>query len=133
MLFFPLLIIAGASIVSSTPVSRQENSCLPNAMGAGVSFINWHFDRIPYMELGIGSVPQAGVPLIGSSFRSQNITLGWYTADWHLQQNGQDPPSYIIRDIDNNNLAVTSPDGVNLVLEQASDSGNEMYTDTLYT
>jgi len=30
------------------------------------------------------------------------------------------------RDIDNNNLAVTSPDGVNLVLEQASDSGNEM-------
>ncbi|KAK7438206.1 hypothetical protein VKT23_018136 [Stygiomarasmius scandens] len=119
MLFSSLLIIAGAAIVSGTPVSRQENLCYPNAMGAGVSLISMQYGRIPYMELGISFTPRPGLPLIGS------ITPAWITVDWHLQQNGQDPPSYIIKDIDNNNLAVTSLDGVNLALGQASDSGND--------
>jgi len=100
MLFSSFLIIAGAAVVSGTPVSRQENLCYPNAMGAGVSLISMQYGRVPYMELGTSFTPTPGLGLVGHSFRTSTtgpITPAWITADWHLQQNGQDPPSYIIK------------------------------------
>ncbi|KAE9395981.1 hypothetical protein BT96DRAFT_942017 [Gymnopus androsaceus JB14] len=72
------------------------------------------------LEWGVETTPQSGVVLIGESFR------GFAAPDFHVQQNGQVPASYIIRDVVNNNLAVTAV-GNELIFETASNSGNEVY------
>ncbi|KAE9395969.1 hypothetical protein BT96DRAFT_922432 [Gymnopus androsaceus JB14] len=101
-----------SSGVSATPFRRA--TCTPNAQGAGVSIES----LVSGLEWGVENTPQIGDVLIGESFR------GLAAPDFHVQQNGQVPTSFTIRDVDNNNLAVTTV-GNELVFETASNSGNE--------
>jgi len=108
-------VILASSGVSATPFRRA--ACIlgiPNAQGAGVSI-----QSLSGLEWGVETTPQSGVVLIGESFR------GFAAPDFHVQQNGQVPASYIIRDVVNNNLAVTAV-GNELIFETASNSGNEV-------
>ncbi|KAK7461066.1 hypothetical protein VKT23_008995 [Stygiomarasmius scandens] len=104
-----------ATAVSGTPLeSRQATTCHPNAMGAGVSIIN---TGNPNLEWGVASAT-VNARLVSSSFR------GLAAADWHIQQNGQSTPAYVIRDVSNDNVAVTFLHPDDIELQTASNSGN---------
>ncbi|KAF8217510.1 hypothetical protein K438DRAFT_1746814 [Mycena galopus ATCC 62051] len=90
-------------LVSSTPAPRQATQCNPNFEGAGVSIIDND------IEWGV-SPAVAGTVL--------NRDLGGFplnaTAEWHVEQTGAYPPTYIVKLISNNELVVGI--GVNQVL-----------------
>jgi len=84
--------------ISATPVAhapRQAVQCNPNFEGAGVSIID------NGVEWGV-SQPVAGTVL--------ERNLGSFplnaTAEWHVQQTGAYPPTYIVKNINNNDLVV---------------------------
>uniref|UniRef100_A0A0W0GDG6 Uncharacterized protein n=1 Tax=Moniliophthora roreri TaxID=221103 RepID=A0A0W0GDG6_MONRR len=86
---------------SASPLAaRDPQTCHPNFEGAGIAIIG------------------ANGPVTG------NGVVGSYKPDWHIQQNGQPHPSYIFKDINNNNIALTLDNGV-LLLETASNSGGD--------
>ncbi|THV05679.1 hypothetical protein K435DRAFT_960949 [Dendrothele bispora CBS 962.96] len=112
---FVALALLAATAVSGTPLeARQATTCHPNAQGAGVSIVN---TGNPSLEWGVASA-NVNARVISSSFR------GLAQPDWHVQQNGQSDPSYVIRDVNNNNLAVTFVNAGDIELQTASNSGN---------
>ncbi|KAF5353680.1 hypothetical protein D9758_008659 [Tetrapyrgos nigripes] len=118
--FFTLVALSATAIVQATPLTtRQANTCTPNAQGSGVSIVSL---ANPALELGVSSSPISGTRLVSSSFR------GLAAPDFHIQQDGQAMPSFAVRDVDNNNLAVTfiTSNGQHLEFQTASDSGNNV-------
>ncbi|THV05676.1 hypothetical protein K435DRAFT_849673 [Dendrothele bispora CBS 962.96] len=117
------LLAATVTDVSGTPLELRQTSnstssgggCNPNVMGAGVSIVNTGNSKL---EWGVASSPPAvNDQLVSKSFR------GLSAPDWHVQQNGQVIPGYIIKDVDNNNLAVTLQQKKKIELGTSSDSG----------
>ncbi|KAJ6551235.1 hypothetical protein B0H19DRAFT_164888 [Mycena capillaripes] len=93
--FLTACIVAMSGLVSATPAPRQTAQCNPNFEGAGVSIIAGD------VEWGV-SPPVAGTVL--------NRILGGFppnaTAEWHVQQTGAFPPTYIVKEINHNELVV---------------------------
>ncbi|KAE9387068.1 hypothetical protein BT96DRAFT_1081507 [Gymnopus androsaceus JB14] len=118
--FFASFFVAAAiTSVYATPLTRL--TCTPNAQGYSVSIVSVVNS---VLEWGVESTPANSEVLIGESFR------GLAAPDFHVQQSGQDPDSFVIKDIDNSNLAVTAlftPSGFlgDLVFSAASESGNQ--------
>lgn len=120
-----------ATGAAATPARRA--TCTPNAQGAGVSIES----LVSGLEWGVSSTPASGSVLIGESFR------GLAAPDFHVQEDGQVATSFIIRytemtrlmdgntyfsfhrDVDNDNLAVTTITGDQLAFETAASSGTE--------
>ncbi|KAF5344663.1 hypothetical protein D9758_016422 [Tetrapyrgos nigripes] len=106
------------------PRQLQEGpNCTLNAMGKGVS-IQLLDSKHPFLELGVPTAPQAG------DFIRAHSAHGWTEPDFHLQQNGQANPNYIIKDVSNNNLAVAylgwGANDYMLTFQQASDTGDDI-------
>lgn len=78
-----LVLATGAT---ATPARRA--TCTPNAQGAGVSIQS---SGTSGLEWGVNSTPQSGFVLAGHSFR------GLAAPDYHIQQNGQIPASFVIK------------------------------------
>ncbi|KAK7052158.1 hypothetical protein R3P38DRAFT_2858888 [Favolaschia claudopus] len=98
-----------STFVTATPAPRA--SCNPNFEGAGVSIID------NSVEWGV-SPPVAGTVL--------SHILGGFppnaTAEWHVQQTGAFPTTYIVKEINHNDLVVgIGADGL-LVLEEIDSS-----------
>ncbi|KIK58223.1 hypothetical protein GYMLUDRAFT_246259 [Collybiopsis luxurians FD-317 M1] len=100
--------------VSATPVAR--GTCAPNAQGSGVSIESVQYSGLEWGDHN--TTPTNGDVIVSSSFR------GLAAPDFHVQQSGQVPTSYIIRDVNNNNLAVTT-EGSQLHFTPTSNSGNQ--------
>ncbi|KAJ7791704.1 hypothetical protein B0H14DRAFT_3890483 [Mycena olivaceomarginata] len=100
-------IAAMSGIVSATPAPRQSTLCNPNFEGAGVSIIDGG------IEWGV-SPAVAGTAL--------DRTLGGFppnaTAEWHVQQTGTFPPTYIVKEINHNDLVVDIATNGLLTLEK---------------
>jgi hypothetical protein len=79
-------IVYMAGLVVATPAPRQTTQCHPNFEGAAVSIIDGD------AEWGVSPVA-AGTRLVYS--------LGKFplngTAEWHVQQTGDFPPTYIVK------------------------------------
>ncbi|KAF9017095.1 hypothetical protein BDZ89DRAFT_1075055, partial [Hymenopellis radicata] len=108
--------IVALSIVafaSASPLAARGSSCSPNFEGAGLRVV----DSFCSLEFG-PSAANALAPVISSSFRGANAV------DWHFQQTGQPVVGYIIKDVANNNLAVSARVDGSILLDKASDSGN---------
>ncbi|KAJ7800748.1 hypothetical protein B0H14DRAFT_3784822 [Mycena olivaceomarginata] len=88
-------IAAMSGIVSATPAPRQSALCNPNFEGAGVSIIDVG------VEWGVS-------PVVAGTLLDR--TLGGFplntTAEWHVQQTGTFPPTYIVKEINHNDLVV---------------------------
>ncbi|KAF9025553.1 hypothetical protein BDZ89DRAFT_1068187 [Hymenopellis radicata] len=103
-----------AAFASASPLAaRGGSSCSPNFEGAGLRVV----DSFCSLEFG-PSAANALAPVISSSFRGANAV------DWHFQQTGQPVVGYIIKDVGNNNLAVSARVDGSILLDKASDSGN---------
>ncbi|KAF5344662.1 hypothetical protein D9758_016423 [Tetrapyrgos nigripes] len=120
LLTFPLAIVG---VGASTILPRQQG-CTLNPAGKGVSIqipVNTSTD-FPFLELATPSVaPDAFLLAV-------NSVHGFAQPDFHLQQNGQANPSYIITDVSDNSLALTYigfDNGDRLTLEPISNSGND--------
>ncbi|KAK7049971.1 hypothetical protein VNI00_005402 [Paramarasmius palmivorus] len=87
-------------VVSATPLTSRS-PCNPNFEGAGIVFHSVN-----------GAINANGVPSSTSPA-------------WHIQQNGQPSPSYIFKNINNNNQALTLESDGFIRLDTASDSGND--------
>ncbi|KAF5387508.1 hypothetical protein D9757_006535 [Collybiopsis confluens] len=111
---FAALALAGSS-VSATPLARD--TCAPNAQGSGVSIVSAQFGSLEWGDHN--ATPAVGDVLGFSSAR------GLAATDFHVQQSGQFPASFIIKDVDNNSLAVTAQ-GSHLAFTTASDSGDQV-------
>ncbi|KAF5387541.1 hypothetical protein D9757_006540 [Collybiopsis confluens] len=110
---FAALALVGSS-GSATPLARD--TCAPNAQGAGVSIVSVQNSK---REWGDHNAPPFyGDVLVSSSSRGLTVP------DFHVQQSGQFPTSYVIKDVNNNFLAVTSQ-GSQLIFDAASNSGNQ--------
>ncbi|KAJ7705601.1 hypothetical protein B0H17DRAFT_1038394 [Mycena rosella] len=101
--------VAISGLASATPLARAP--CSPNFEGAGVSIIDND------VEWGV-SPAVAGTVL--------NRDLGGFppnqTAEWHVEQTGAYPPTYIVKEINHNNLVVDiGADGL-LTLEEIDSS-----------
>ncbi|KAJ7182788.1 hypothetical protein C8R43DRAFT_1229065 [Mycena crocata] len=87
--------------VSATPLTTRQSTCSPNFEGAGVSIIAGD------TEWGVSPIV-AGTPL--------KRDLGKFplnaTAEWHVQQTGSANPTYIIKEINHNELVVDVVNGV---------------------
>ncbi|KAJ7916723.1 hypothetical protein B0H13DRAFT_2323017 [Mycena leptocephala] len=89
--------ISMSGLISATPLvpSPPTVQCNPNFEGAGVSIIDGG------VEWGV-SPAVAGTVL--------NRILGGFplnaTAEWHVEQTGAYPPTYIVKEINHNNLVV---------------------------
>ncbi|KAJ7705586.1 hypothetical protein B0H17DRAFT_1038363 [Mycena rosella] len=102
-------IIAISGLASAMPPTRPQ--CNPNFEGAGVSIIDTD------IEWGV-SPAVAGTVL--------DRTLGGFppnkTAEWHVEQTGAYPPTYIVKEINHNDLVVDiGSDGL-LTLEEIDSS-----------
>ncbi|KAF9030373.1 hypothetical protein BDZ89DRAFT_1064793, partial [Hymenopellis radicata] len=90
-----------------------RGTCTPNFEGAGLRVVQ------SGSTLAFGpSAANALAPVISSSFR------GATAVDWHFEQTGQPMVGYIIKDVINNNLAVSARVDNSILLDKASDSGN---------
>ncbi|KAF9028699.1 hypothetical protein BDZ89DRAFT_1133488 [Hymenopellis radicata] len=105
---------------NATPASASPSAahvsgsgCSPNFEGAGLRVV----DSFSSLEFG-PSAANALAPVISSSFRGPNVV------DWHFEQTGQLDGVYIIKDIDNNNLAAYALADRNIILDTVSDSDN---------
>ncbi|KAK1225492.1 hypothetical protein PQX77_011580 [Marasmius sp. AFHP31] len=83
-------------MVSSKPLATRQGRCFPNFQGQAVSIVEG-----------------------GNKFIVDGVT------SFFVQQDGQDPADYIIKDAANTNRAVTASGGNNLDLRPASNSGTE--------
>ncbi|KAF5360259.1 hypothetical protein D9758_009173 [Tetrapyrgos nigripes] len=114
--FLTLVALAATAIVQAIPLAtRQANTCTPNAQGSGVSVVSL---ANPALELGVATSSISGTRLVSSSFR------GIAAPEFHIQQDGQ--ASFVVRDVTNNNLAVTFVTAQDLELQTASNSGNNV-------
>ncbi|KAF5361600.1 hypothetical protein D9758_007316 [Tetrapyrgos nigripes] len=105
--FFTLAALAATAIVQATPLTtRQANTCTPNAQGSGVSIVS-----LAHSGLELGS--------------SAPASAGLAAPDFHIQQDGQAMPSFAVRDVTDNNLAITFVTAQDLELKTASNSGND--------
>ncbi|KAJ6482473.1 hypothetical protein C8R45DRAFT_1149812 [Mycena sanguinolenta] len=103
--------LAVSGLVSATPSPRQTVPCNPNFEGAGVSII----------DNGV----EWGIPAdVAGTVLERN--LGTFplnaTAEWHVEQTGAYPPTYIVKDIHNNELVVDIGTGGLLTLEEINSS-----------
>ncbi|KAJ7267283.1 hypothetical protein C8J57DRAFT_363043 [Mycena rebaudengoi] len=92
----------------ATPLSsRQSVPCNPNFEGAGVSIIS------------PGGVEWAASPVVAGTAltRSAGGFPANATANWHVQQTGSANPTYIVKEINHNDLVVDVVDG-HLTLEE---------------
>ncbi|KAJ7088706.1 hypothetical protein C8R44DRAFT_751808 [Mycena epipterygia] len=110
--FLAASIAAIAGLASATPFSqlpRQTARCNPNLEGAGVSII----DHDGNVEWGISPVVAGTLLRRDLGGDSPNAT-----AEWHVEQTGAFPPTYIVKAISNNELVVdVDTDGL-LALEE---------------
>ncbi|KAL0064947.1 hypothetical protein AAF712_008069 [Marasmius tenuissimus] len=90
--------VFAVTMVSSKPLAARQGRCTPNFQGQAVS--------IHVVETGTKYCNVDGV------------------TSFFIQQDGQDPANFIIRDAANPNRAVTAS-GNNLDLKPASNAGNE--------
>ncbi|KAF7369288.1 hypothetical protein MVEN_00256600 [Mycena venus] len=99
------------SLVSATPAPRQTAQCNPNFEGAGVSII-------------AGGVEWGVSPVVAGTVLNRN--LGSFplnaTAEWHVQQTGAFLPTYIVKEINHNELVVDIGANGLLTLEQIDGS-----------
>ncbi|KAF9023596.1 hypothetical protein BDZ89DRAFT_1041562 [Hymenopellis radicata] len=102
-----------ATLASASPSAAHASgsSCSPDFEGAGLRVV----DSFSTLEFG-PSAANALAPVISSSFRGPNVV------DWHFEQTVVG--SYIIKDVDNNNLAAYALADRNIILDTVSDSGN---------
>ncbi|KAJ7489174.1 hypothetical protein FB451DRAFT_1223964 [Mycena latifolia] len=92
-----------------SPTTRQAQ-CNPNFEGAGVSIV------IGQRDIKVAP-PVAGTLLVATNNGVVN-----QTAEWHVQQTGAFPTSYIIKEISHNDLVIDiNPDGL-LILEEIDSS-----------
>jgi len=94
-MFSSLFLLSALTLVGANPLlvrQLQEGpNCALNAMGTGVSIQLNDSVLHPFFELGVPFV-EAGVTL-----RAVSTVHGWEQPDFHLQQNGQAKPSYIVK------------------------------------
>ncbi|KAJ7088707.1 hypothetical protein C8R44DRAFT_892762 [Mycena epipterygia] len=108
--FLATSIAAISGLVSATPLDqlpRQTARCNPNFEGAGVSII-------------AGGVEWGVSPVVAGTVLNRD--LGTFplnaTAEWHVQQTGAFPTTYIVKEINHNDLVVDiGTDGL-LTLEE---------------
>ncbi|KAJ7088687.1 hypothetical protein C8R44DRAFT_991102 [Mycena epipterygia] len=107
---FAACITAISGLAAATPVTqvpRQTALCNPNFEGAGVSIIDVgiEWDVSPAVSGTVLNRDLGGFPLNA-------------TAEWHVEQTGAFPPTYIVKEINHNNLVVDiGADGL-LTLEE---------------
>ncbi|KIY70855.1 hypothetical protein CYLTODRAFT_441704 [Cylindrobasidium torrendii FP15055 ss-10] len=105
-----VFVAVAATTVSAKPVASppaRRDACTPNFEGVGLAVSNFG-----------ASSPAALAPIVSSSFR------GYGAADWHFEQNGQPATGFIIKDFDDNNLAVSAREDNSILLDVSSDSGD---------
>ncbi|KAJ7474924.1 hypothetical protein FB451DRAFT_1366939 [Mycena latifolia] len=90
---FTLVSILGT--VSAARVQIRQSTCSPNFEGAGVSIVAGD------TEWGVSSLVP-GTQLKKELYKYRPNT----TADWHVQQTGESPPRYTVREINHNELGV---------------------------
>ncbi|KAJ7489170.1 hypothetical protein FB451DRAFT_1522580 [Mycena latifolia] len=101
--------VAMSGLVVATPAPRQVQ-CNPNFEGAGVSIVDVNIDW------------QATPPVAGTLLTLSGDGPVNRTAEWHVEQTGATPTTYIIKEISHNNLVVDiSADGL-LTLEEIDSS-----------
>ncbi|KAF8998432.1 hypothetical protein BDZ89DRAFT_1083219 [Hymenopellis radicata] len=105
--------IASASV---SPSAAHVATCSPDFEGAGLRVVR------PFHSLKFGpSAAHAQAPVISSSFR------GDYAVDWRFEQIGQSV-DYIIKDVDNNDLAVSARYDSSVILDKASNAPDQIWT-----
>ncbi|KAJ7238084.1 hypothetical protein B0H12DRAFT_1138011 [Mycena haematopus] len=103
------LVMSG--LVSATPAPRQASPCNPNFEGAGVSIID------NGVEWGV--YPAVAGTLLDRDLGTFPLNA---TAEWHVQQTGAYPPTYIVNDINNNELVVDIDASGLLILQEIDSS-----------
>ncbi|KAJ7489182.1 hypothetical protein FB451DRAFT_1553060 [Mycena latifolia] len=102
--------VAISGLVSASPVARQAQ-CNPNFEGAGVSIV--------IGQSNIKAAPPVAGTLLAVAGGDGPVNQ---TAEWHVEQTGAFPPTYIIKEISHNDLVVDiNPDGL-LILEEINSS-----------
>jgi len=116
MLSLSTIVSAAVALTSvgvyANPVARS--TCSPNAQGAGVSIVS-------VANAGLEWGDANTTPVDGDVLTA--ISSGGLP-NFHVSQSGQFPTSYIIKDVNNNELAVTSS-GNELVFNPASNTGTQ--------
>ncbi|KAJ7468561.1 hypothetical protein FB451DRAFT_1560290 [Mycena latifolia] len=102
--------VAISGLAAAMPTARTPQ-CNPNFEGAGVSIIDTG------IEWGVS-------PAVAGTLLDR--TLGGFplnaTAEWHVEQTGASPPTYIVKEINHNDLVVDiNADGL-LILEEIDPS-----------
>ncbi|KAF9029763.1 hypothetical protein BDP27DRAFT_1436463 [Rhodocollybia butyracea] len=114
MFSFSTIVSAAVMLTSvgvyATPVARS--TCSPNAQGAAVSIVS---DAHHGLKWGDAN---------SSPFNGDVIIAASTALPVHVSQSGQFPTSFIIKDANNNGLAVTSS-GNQLILDTASNTGTQ--------
>ncbi|THV05674.1 hypothetical protein K435DRAFT_75344 [Dendrothele bispora CBS 962.96] len=103
-----LSLLAISSVASTSLFVTAQDTCVP-APSSSVSIVN---SANANLEWGVPTA-SPNTALVSSSFR------GLTAQDWTIELNGDFAPFFIVRDISNRDLVVSSPNGSDLELQTA--------------